>query len=116
MHNASLILGEVAALPKPSSRFTGELVWSVESLVPKRLTLPIHRMTFEVEFADLGYSARVQWHFGDTRHLAHTDVVPDVRWIGNYIVIDGPGMVETYIRSDEEPPPLPSTQWSHLPL
>jgi hypothetical protein len=110
VHNASLILhGTTGANTQVARRWTGQMVWSVESLVPKRLTLPVHRMTLRIEVPDCGYVATVRPHFQDTRRLADSDGAPDVRCVGDYIVVDGPGIVEALLASDGEPPALPST-------
>lgn len=77
--------------------------------MPKRLTLPVHRMTLHIELADHGYSATVRPHFKDARGLASSDGAPDVRCVGDYIVVDGPGIVETLLALGGEPPPLPLT-------
>jgi hypothetical protein len=108
VHSASLTLHATPGGDSQTrSRWTGQMVWSVESLVPKRLTLPVHRMTLRIELADPGYSAAFRPIFEDTRRLAYSDGAPDVRYVGDYIVIDGPGIVETLLMSDGEPPPLP---------
>ena len=83
------------------------MVWTVESIVPKRLTLPVYRMAMQIEFADHGYLTNVQPIFRDTRQLAYSDGAPDVRYVGDYIIIDGPGMIEALVMSDK-PSPLPS--------
>jgi hypothetical protein len=107
--SASLTLhAPIGADGEPAPRWTGQMVWTVESIVPKRLTLPVYRMSLQIEFTDHGYVANVQPVFRDTRQLAYSDGAPDVRYVGDYIVIDGPGMIETLVMSDKEPPPLPS--------
>jgi hypothetical protein len=108
VQNASLTLhGTTDTDSQVRPRWTGQMVWSVESLVPKRLTLPFYRMTLQLELLDHGYSAPVQLHFNDTRRLAYSDGAPDVRYVGDYIVIDGPGLIEALLASDGEAPPLP---------
>jgi len=83
------------------------MVWSVESLVPKRLTLPVHRMTLQLTIPEHGYAASVRPHFLETRRVAYPGGASDVRYVGYHIVVDGPGIVEMLVASFEEPPPLP---------
>jgi hypothetical protein len=90
--------------------WNGSMVWSVESLVPKRLTLPVRSMSLVVEFLDVGFSAPVNAFFRDARELASSDGSPDVRYVGDYIIIDGPGIIETMLMiGNETVPPAADT-------
>ena len=109
VRNASLALHTpLGANGEPSPRWTGQMVWAVESIVPKRLTLPVYRMSLKIEFADHGHVADMEPVFRDARELAYSDGAPDVRCVGDYIVIDGPGIIETLFMPRSQPSPPPS--------
>jgi hypothetical protein len=72
-------------------RWSGSMTWTVESLVSKRVTLPIHRMTLQIEIPDHGYAAPVRPQFIDTRGGALPGGGSDVRYVGHYVLVDGPG-------------------------
>jgi hypothetical protein len=91
-----------------SRRWSGQMVWAVESIVPKRLTLPLYRMTLRIEFPDHGYVADMEPAFMDARSLRSSDGAPDVRYVGDYVVIDGPGIIQTHVMQRGDPPPLPA--------
>src|SRR5262249_45799256 len=90
---------------EPEAAWSGEMTWSVESLVPKRLTLPVHRMRLSVEFPQSGSVASFEPIFTDARMLGSSDGSPDVRCTGDYIIIDGPGIIRTHLTGPNPPPP-----------
>jgi hypothetical protein len=108
VHSASLSLfTKMGNHDGPEKYWSGEMIWSVESLVPKRLTLPQHRMSLGVELPNQGYSAPLEPYFIDARELSRSDGTPDVRYVGDYVIIDGPGMLRTLLRNSTEPPTPP---------
>jgi len=107
-HSAMLSLPESMGLDSQfAPRWSGSMAWIVESLVPKRVTLPVHRMTLQLEIPEYGYAAPVRPQFIDTQRPALPSGGSDVRFVGHYIVIDGPGIAELMVASFETPPPLP---------
>jgi hypothetical protein len=90
--------------------WTGEVVWSVESLVTKRITLPLHKMVIRIDFPESEYSAIADYPwFDDARRLSRSDGMPDVRCVGDYIIIDGPGIIVTHLTPRNDAAPLPSS-------
>jgi hypothetical protein len=111
IHGASLTVHTRQGEDSQQTRsWTGELVWSVESLVPKRLTFPLHKMTLCVDLPESGYSG-IDDHpwFDDARRLSKSDGMPDVRCVGDYIIIDGPGIMMTRLMQASGSAPLPSS-------
>jgi len=106
-HSAMLSLQEsMGADSQRAPRWSGSMAWTVESLVPKRVTLPVHRMTLQLEIPEYGYAAPVQPQFIDTQRPALPSGGSDVRFVGHYIVIDGPGIAELMVATFEAAPPL----------
>jgi hypothetical protein len=107
-HSAMLTLQEAAGADSQfAPRWSGSMAWTVESLVPKRLTLPVHRMTLQVEIPNYGYAAPVRPQFIDTRQAAYPGGGSDVRFVGEYVIVDGPGVAELMVASFEAASPLP---------
>ena len=107
VHNAMLSLQESIG---PDSHFgprwSGSMSWTVESLVPKRVSLLVDRMTLQLEIPDHGYSAPVRPQFIETRGGPLPGGGSDVRYVGHYVFVDGPGIAQLSVATFEAAPPL----------
>jgi hypothetical protein len=66
-------------------------------------------MSLHVEFPYGKPVASFEPIFTDARTLASSDGSPDVRCTGDYVIIDGPGIIRTYL-TEPNPPPSPSAE------